>query len=668
MARKKGSITVFLSLTGILIFALIGTLVETARYTACSNHAARTLRLAAEGLLTEYSRPLYEHYGLFFLESEGTPFETVISKYAGDTFSAAKKGYMDFFRGQIQGVQIADKVYLGDNQAAALQKEINYYMTRKITKEQLEKFLKKSEKVLQTEKQAKEIEETVEEEREAAEMDKQFLELMRLVDGISVSDGGIRCEDEFIKMFATGEIKGQNFSITENKVWEKMKEKIDDTPATWEKAGKSEFLMRVQKVRKLVEQAQEQASLLRAGYQKFGGKSREFDEHDRKMRKLIDSLSVLSVNQKILEETERKLKQGLNEETMGQLRELWEDYDTTSIVFDYAGVEETGGGENPLDVLSSVWGDGILSLVCETPDKISKKNVADSDNFAKVYKEQPGETEDYDSRISEFTKDEEVSLSGVVGDAGKYVLEEFCLDSYIQDKFGSYTAKVPDWKKSLEYQWEYVVAGGDSDKKNLSSVLNRILLIRAVANFAAIYRDSGKKAEAYTAAAAIVGFTGLEPLIRLTQTIILIVWSIVEGLVDLAGLLQGRDVPVVKSPSGVLTSFSQLFQISGKTITGRAKKWKKAGKDSFGYREYILLFMAFTKKSTRLYRVMDMIQWDMVKNGYPDFHLGTCVFSVTVQGEFSFPAYFFRMVPIGKMLERDFRTYHISCRITESYL
>ena len=79
MARKKGSITVFLSLTGILIFALIGTLVETARYTACSNHAARTLRLAAEGLLTEYSRPLYEHYGLFFLESEGTPFETVIS-------------------------------------------------------------------------------------------------------------------------------------------------------------------------------------------------------------------------------------------------------------------------------------------------------------------------------------------------------------------------------------------------------------------------------------------------------------------------------------------------------------------------------------------------------------------------------------------------------------
>lgn len=668
MIRKKGSITVFLSLSGILIFALLGTLIETARYTACSNHAARTLRLATEGLLTEYSRPLYEHYGLFFLESEGTPYETVISKYAGDTFEAAGKGNMDFFGGQIQGIQVTDKIYLGDNRAAPLQKEITQYMAEKVTKKQLEKFLGKSEAVLQTEEQAKEIEENVEDEREAAEMDEQFLELMRLVDGISVSDGKIRCEDEFIKMFAVREKKGQNFSVTENAVWKRMKEKIDDTPVTWENIKKDTFSSRVKKVRKLVEKAQEQAKLLRAAYQKLGGKVREFDEHDKKIKKLIDSLSVLSVNKKILEETEQKLKQGLTEETKEQLQTLWQDYDTTSIVFDYTGVEESGGGANPLDTLSSVWGDGVLSLVCENPKKLSSKRVARSDNFKEIYKEQEKETEDYGSRISDFAKKEEVSLSGAVGNAGRYALEEFCLDSYIQDRFGSYTREIPDWKKSLDYQWEYVVAGGKSDKENLSSVLNRILLIRTVINFAAIYRDAGKKAEAYAAAAAVVGFTGLEPLIRLTQTLILIVWSIVESMVDLAGLLQGRDVPVVKSPSGVLTSFSQLFQISGKAITQRAKKWKKGGKNSFGYKEYIFLFMALTKKSTRLYRIMDMIQWDMVRNGYDGFQLGTCVFSVTVKGEFSFPSRFFRMAPIGQMLERDFRTHHVSCKITEGYL
>ena len=78
MRRLTGSITVFLSLVFLLVFALFGTLLETARYTVCKNHAARTLRTGAEGLLSEYNRPLYEHYGLFFIEKGGTPYEQVI--------------------------------------------------------------------------------------------------------------------------------------------------------------------------------------------------------------------------------------------------------------------------------------------------------------------------------------------------------------------------------------------------------------------------------------------------------------------------------------------------------------------------------------------------------------------------------------------------------------
>lgn len=668
MVRRKGSITVFLSLAGVLIFALLGTLLETARYTACSNHAARTIRMAAEGLLTEYSRPLYEHYGLFFLESEGKPYETVMAGYAGDTFEAAKKGYMDFFRGQIQSIQVKNKVYLGDNQAEPLQEEITQCMARKVTGEQLKKLLKKSESVIQTEKQAEEIERTVEEEREAAKLDEQLLELMRLVDGISVSGGTITCEDEFIKMFATKEKKSQNFAVTENAVWKKMKDKLDDTPHTWKGLKKNVFLARVKRVHKLIKKALEQAEILKKGYAKCKGKNQEFADHDRQMGVLVKNLSVLSVNKKILEETEKILEKKVTKEGKEQLCNLWKDYDTASIAFDYTGVDESGGGENPLDTLSSVWGDGILNLVCESPKKVSSKEISEPDKFAGLYKEQETKLEDYGGRVTDFAKKEEVSLSGVIGNAGRYTLDEFCLDAYIQDKFGSYTEKVPDWKKSLDYQWEYIITGGKSDKKNLESVLNRILLIRTVVNFAAIYRDAGKKSEAYTAAAAVVGFTGLEPLIRLTQTLILIVWSLVEGMVDIAGLLQGRNVPLVKEPSSILTSFVQIFQISGKAITQRAKKLKKADKGSFGYREYMLLFMAMTRKSTRLYRIMDMIQWDMVKNGYAGFRLGTCVFSIHVRGEFSFPSRFFRMVPVERMLGRDIHTYHSSCEITAGYL
>ena len=144
MNRKTGSITVFLSLTGLLIFALLGTLVETARYTVCKNHVSRTIQMATESLLTEYSRPLYEQYSLFFIESEGTPYARVIADYAGDTMEAAEKGNKDFLAGHLTDLEVTHKTYLGDDKAAALQQEITDYMGREVTKEGLEKLLQKS--------------------------------------------------------------------------------------------------------------------------------------------------------------------------------------------------------------------------------------------------------------------------------------------------------------------------------------------------------------------------------------------------------------------------------------------------------------------------------------------------------------------------------------------
>lgn len=448
MGRRKGSITVFLSLTGILIVALLGTLLETARYTVCANHAARTLRTSAEALLTEYSRPLYDNYGLFFIESAGKPYESVIAGYAGDTFEAAGKENMDFMKGEIQKIQVTKKTYLGDQKAEPLQKEINQYMLRKVTKAQLEKWVKKSGDITKTEKQAEEIEETVKEEKEAAQLDKELLELMKLVDGISVSGGRVFCEDEFIKMFAVGEKKGQNFGVTESAVWEKMKPHLDSTPREWEKMNQSRFLKRVSNVRRLTEKAIVLAEKLRSGYRNYAGKNNEFADHDKRMGQLVESLSALSVNKRILEETEEILEQKPAEESRDRLKTLWKDYDTESIVFDYTGVEEKGGGVNPLDVLSASWGDGVLNLVCENPKNISDAVVKRPDCFARLYEEQE-ETEDYGNRISDLTRDDTVSLSGAAGAISGYAMDEFCLDSYIQDRFGSYIEKIPGWKKSL---------------------------------------------------------------------------------------------------------------------------------------------------------------------------------------------------------------------------
>ena len=235
MRRLTGSITVFLSLVFLLVFALFGTLLETARYTVCKNHAARTLRTGAEGLLSEYNRPLYEHYGLFFIEKGGTPYEQVIGRYAGDTISAADKGEMDFLDGGIDDIQVKNKVYLGDNHAEPLQKQIRSYMGRVVTKEQLQKVLHSSNDLKKVEKSAKNIETTVENQKKAAECYTDLLELMRLVDGITVTGGTIICEQEFVKMFVTGECKGQNFGVTEGAVWKQMKKNLDHSTKDYKK-------------------------------------------------------------------------------------------------------------------------------------------------------------------------------------------------------------------------------------------------------------------------------------------------------------------------------------------------------------------------------------------------------------------------------------------------
>lgn len=72
---------------------------------------------------------------------------------------------MDFLDGGIDDIQVKNKVYLGDNHAEPLQKQIRSYMGRVVTKEQLQKVLHSSNDLKKVEKSAKNIETTVENQK-----------------------------------------------------------------------------------------------------------------------------------------------------------------------------------------------------------------------------------------------------------------------------------------------------------------------------------------------------------------------------------------------------------------------------------------------------------------------------------------------------------------------
>lgn len=138
-------------------------------------------------------------------------------------------------------------------------------MGRVVTKEQLQKVLHSSNDLKKVEKSAKNIETTVENQKKAAECYTDLLELMRLVDGITVTGGTIICEQEFVKMFVTGECKGQNFGVTEGAVWKQMKKNLDQSTKDWNIKNKLKFLAKVSKVKGRIKQAQKIGEKLKNG-------------------------------------------------------------------------------------------------------------------------------------------------------------------------------------------------------------------------------------------------------------------------------------------------------------------------------------------------------------------------------------------------------------------
>ena len=232
-----------------------------------------------------------------------------------------------------------------------------------------------------------------------------------------------------------------------------------------------------------------------------------------------------------------------------------------------------------------------MNLVWEK--ELSKKEISTPDNYNGLYKEDQ-EDEKYEDRVTDFLDEEKVDLKSGLVSAGNYALGSYALDQYIQQYFTGFMSEQTKWKRCLDYQWEYILCGKKSDVENLNGVLNRILLIRMVNNFLVICNDSRMAGEARAAALAVVGFTGMQPLVTFTKTMILLAWSMVESLVDISALLQQRHVPVVKTSKDILTTFPQIFQIRAKDICARAKKRRKADKKSFKSVSYTHLTLPTT--------------------------------------------------------------------------
>lgn len=660
--NRQAGITVFLSLTLLIILALLGTMVEVTRGKVCRIHGRRTLKAATDSLLTEYSRPLYDEYHLFFLEDAGTPFATEISEYAVDTLEPGD-GILgrrtDLYDGVLTDVNISDKRYVGDNECEAMKQQICEYMKRAMVTEALTSFQKKTDSIQHVENAALELEKKAEEEKKYAQSSKILLELMKQIDGVSYSGGKISGEKYFVKMFVLEERRSESLGITEAMVWNAIKEKVVSVEKELDtilQKGKATIKFKKQ-IQNALKKAEESIEIL--------GK---MENHAEQVGIHGDARKILLANKKILEETKGIIQQeNITEDEVKQLKNRWRDYNTSGIVFDYTGIGENGGMESPMESFKEIISNGLTPLVVKDFSKLSQKEVENPDNYYQLYKDK-NEEENYEKNVQNFAEKEEVKLQGAVKDIAQISTTNFMLAQYMKDYFSNVKNPVGDMEKRLDYEWEYIVCGENSDQANLEQVINRIVLMRTVINTGILMSSSAKKETAYAAALAIVGFTGMEPLVRLTQTMLLVLWGMAESLVDVAAILQDKKVLLVKKEKDFAVDFYDLYKISNLYIQGEVKKKISAEKTDFGYEEYLMLFVAANGSAKTCYRMMDLMEWNIKDNHVKNFNLGICVDSFSVTGAYIFGTKFFQMPFVQQVLERKLELFRTRAKVNAGYV
>lgn len=643
---QPAGITVFLSLTLLIIMALLGTMVEVTRGKVCRVYGRRILRSAADSLLTEYSRPLYEEYHLFFIEDAGKSFEQSIAEYAADALEV-KGGpaeRTDLYDGALTDVTTEQKKYMGDDGGAELKRQITDYMKRSITSDALDKFRGEMKPVEGIGDSASEIDKKAKEEKEAAELDERLLELMECIDGVKYSDGTISGNTYFVKMFYCGECRAEDFGITEASVWKVIKKHLVNAEEVLEQipqdpAQKNAFLKQVKQAAQKAEQALQIVKDL-------GGELSKLNLGN-------DVAAFLDSNLRILRETENILEKSLTKENVSELKQLWKEYATSGVTFDYSGIGEEGGAENPMDLFKNAISGGVSKLVIKDAEKISEKKTEHADNYKKLYGGKGKEDEDYAKDVQDFAEEEEVNLQGAVKDITGISMTDHLLFEYLKKFFSSVSHPVGTMEKRLDYEWEYIVCGEGSDKENLEQVINRLVLVRTVVNTALIFSSSAKRETAHAAALAVVGFTGLEPLVRFTQTLFIVLWGMSESFVDVAALLQDKKVSLLKTEKDIVVEFPDLYRIDHQFIMDKVKGFPDSGGKGFGYEQYLMLFMLANGSQDTCCRMMDLMEWNIKDNYFKGFNLGICVSSFCVKGAFSFSTKFFRLPFIQNVLNRE---------------
>lgn len=374
---------------------------------------------------------------------------------------------------------------------------------------------------------------------------------------------------------------------------------------------------------------------------------------------------------------------------------LMKGYRVKELRFSYGNLIHNKDVNNPLEALQSILSSSILELLVEDPSALSEKTMDDPDSlYQSCMGEQNGnetKTKDYGELLKDSDKKgyhgEMAGSFDGLGDSYEFLdslqastdacMQKLLVYEYGKEHFKSYLSpnEIPkkDGKENeketvLHYEREYLIGGKAGDEDNLLAVTNQILFFRTVANFISILGDREKRNITYGTAAALVGFTGLEPLIRLTQTLILIGWSFEEAMIDTKALLDGKKIPFLKEGKKFSIAYHELFLFNKQMIRDKVSKLEDdpAGL-GFSYDDYIRLFFLMQGSEKNSFRMMDLIENNIRLRYKHEFSMKHCIYGIQTEAEFTVPAKFISLPFVSKRLENGVKGWRHKVNLEYSY-
>jgi hypothetical protein len=810
--NQKGSITVFLSLILLLVVAVIMTTIESARVNVGKAYANRALALAMDSILAEYYAPLFQEYHVFGLEGsygeeslQLDSIETKIQNSMEYTFKPNKDLYYMETYIPVENVNILDIKTTNleiDNINTLLDYNGDFFTSQAVSyikyKELgnvAEKFIDKISLIEETEQAQTVLNEKFKAEESIYKIDKDITKLMKLIDGITISEkgldtgkSGIKIQNDFVKkLFVlpatsvnagiynpivfyplqnhfTNPISIINEIISDLDALSDNLKLIDEARITYKYLSlidqsifteEEEFLQHQQELQNAYEALQNyiqiEQSLLKAASEKIDRleklmngtlkaiekaipvtedlikKQAEITSEINKYEMVLDAsrdqlnedfykglLEDFQVMERYKSNPEKKGLEGYNfegmkntlitnqrvignaksflvsnisptEEELLQTKYSFQNMKTAVLqykydylVFDYTGLKEPEESEGFFKSIRNLVENGIIELVVEDMEGLSKKEIDSADLPSTILKIE--ESKDPDDIAKKYTDvnlesgiesliDTYDSLDGAMGAGGivEGIGELILFQEYLFEHFQHYDEKeLKDALTSLDYELEYIIMGKKKDIDNLKAIIMRILLIRTIMNVISLMSDTKRNGDARLLAAAFVGFTGLPALVTIVKTLILFIWSFVESLVDVAALLGGKEIPLLKSKNDILVELHEIILTNKTFIKSKTDSIKE--NNSFlalNYKDYLRIFLFMESQRNKSFRAMDLIQVNLQFRYEDTFLMQNCLYSFRINGKFRMEEKFIALPFIRDLLDTGESAY--SFKITKEY-